>query len=241
MRVLAINGSPNAEKGNTALILGPFLDGMRRAGAEVEMVYSSRIKVSPCSADWSCLARTPGRCIHDDDMTDLYPSLRQADILVIGTPVYVSGMPSPLKSILDRMVALSQPFVELSQGHCFHPSAEGTKSSKVVLVANCGFWELDNFDPLVAQVRGMCRSTSREFAGALLRPHGPTFGMMLRTGAPVGDVLDAATEAGRQLVETGRMSEETLSAVSRPLVSLEAYVQNNNDALRQMMMATSPR
>ena len=29
MKVVAINGSPQGEKGNTALILGPFLEGLK--------------------------------------------------------------------------------------------------------------------------------------------------------------------------------------------------------------------
>ncbi len=32
MKVMAINGSPNMGKGNTALVLDPFLEGMREAG-----------------------------------------------------------------------------------------------------------------------------------------------------------------------------------------------------------------
>ncbi|HEX2986756.1 MAG TPA: flavodoxin family protein [Chloroflexota bacterium] len=239
MKVLAINGSPHCEKGNTALILGPFLEGMRQAGAEVDLAYSWKMKVNPCGSDWSCLARTAGRCIHDDDMRDLYPKLREADILVIAAPVYASGMPSSLKSVVDRMVPLSQPFIELNDGHCFHPLVEGAKGGKVVLVANCGFWELDNFDPMVAQVKGMSRSMGREYAGALLRPHGSSFAMMLRMGAPVGGVLDAAREAGRQLVETGDMSAELQLAVSRPVIPLEEFVRGNNDALRQMLVAST--
>ena len=37
MKVIAFNSSPRMDKGNTALILNPFLEGMREAGAEVEL------------------------------------------------------------------------------------------------------------------------------------------------------------------------------------------------------------
>ncbi|WP_207637584.1 flavodoxin family protein [Desulfotruncus alcoholivorax] len=40
MKVIAINSSPNMGEGNTALILNPFLKGMREAGAEVELFYT---------------------------------------------------------------------------------------------------------------------------------------------------------------------------------------------------------
>jgi multimeric flavodoxin WrbA len=41
MKVLAINSSPRMGRGNTALILNPFLEGMKGAGAEVELFYTS--------------------------------------------------------------------------------------------------------------------------------------------------------------------------------------------------------
>lgn len=44
---------------------------------------------------------------------------------------------------------------------------------KMVLVSNCGFWEMDNFDPLLVHLKALCRNAEAEFVGALLRLHGP--------------------------------------------------------------------
>jgi multimeric flavodoxin WrbA len=49
MKVLAINSSPRMDKGNTALILNPFLEGMKEAGAEVDLFYT-RVHVQRPSA-----------------------------------------------------------------------------------------------------------------------------------------------------------------------------------------------
>ena len=48
MKVVAINSSPNMDKGNTALILDPFLEGMREVGADVELFYTRKMKINPC-------------------------------------------------------------------------------------------------------------------------------------------------------------------------------------------------
>ena len=44
-RIVAINGSAKMEKGNTALVLAPFLDGIREAEASVELFYAKRLDV----------------------------------------------------------------------------------------------------------------------------------------------------------------------------------------------------
>ncbi|MFG1691626.1 hypothetical protein ACGF5M_05690 [Gemmatimonadota bacterium] len=81
----------------------------------------------------------------------------------------------------------------------------------------------------------MCKNVDREFAGALLRPHGPALKSMLEMGLPVTDVIESAKEAGRQLVEEGAMSPETLDTVSRELLPLEAYMQNLNQRFQQAL------
>lgn len=68
MKVLAINSSPRMDKGNTALILNPFLEGMKEAGAEVELFYTSKLKIHPCTSEFNCWIKTPGECLHNDDM-----------------------------------------------------------------------------------------------------------------------------------------------------------------------------
>lgn len=90
---------------------------------------------------------------------------------------------------------------------------EGTKSGKVVLVSSCTFPEMDNFDLLV-HMKGCCKGVAREFAGAVLRPDGDGFMSTVDMGEPVDDILEAAKEAGSQLVGDGKMSGETLATVS---------------------------
>jgi multimeric flavodoxin WrbA len=229
MKAIAFNSSPRMDKGNTAKILDPFLEGMKEEGADVELYYPAKLKIKPCQGELHCWLKHPGRCFQKDDMNDLYPKLHAADIVVLATPVYVDGMSGLMKMLMDRMVPLVQPFIELRDGHCRHTvRSEHKPHGKVVLVSNCGFWEMDNFDPLIVHVKAACRNMAREFSGALLRPHGAAMRIMLEMGIPIDDVVEAARQAGRQLVRTGRMSEETLATISRELMPMETYVAGAN-------------
>jgi multimeric flavodoxin WrbA len=225
MKVVAINSSPHKNEGNTALILNPFLDGIRDEGAEVELIFSRDLNINPCLGDFACMVKTPGHCIQKDDMNWLDPKISQADVVVLASPVYCDGINGPMKNIMDRTLPQILPFFEVHNKHLRHPLREGVKSGKIVLVSNCGFWEMDNFQPLLAHMEAYCKNSHDEFAGALLRPHGPALRNMLEQGMPVKDVLEAAKEAGRQIVRNGEISEETLQIVSRELLTREMYMQ----------------
>ena len=237
MKVLAFNSSPNMENGNTALILNPFLKGMREAGADVELFYTKNLKINPCQSDFNCWFKTLGQCFQKDDMQMLSPKL-DADIIVFATPLYVDGMNGSMKNLMDRMLPLLQPYFQLRDGHCRHPLRVNIEGRQVVLISTCGLWEMDNFDSLVFHMKAICRNMNREFAGALLRPHGSVLKGMLSMGAPVKDIIEAAEEAGRQLVKDRKMSANTLAVISpRPLIPLEVYIQNLNQTFNQLLSA----
>lgn len=235
MKALVINSSPNMDKGNTALILTPFIEGMTQQGAEVDMLYLRKLDVNPCLGDQSCWVKTPGKCLQNDDMQTIYPKLQKTDLVVFATPMYVDGVTGAFKNFVDRLIPTIEPFVELREGHCRHPLREGYRHLKAVLVSSCGFWEMDNFAPLVAHIKAICKNAGWQFAGALLRPHSSALSYMLRKGQPVQDVFEASKEAGKQIVKTGSMKEETLNVVSRELAPIEQYVEILNRHFRKAL------
>lgn len=241
MRVLAFNGSPRMQRGNTARILAPFLEGMEEAGAQVELIYIKKLRINPCQGCFNCWLKTPGQCFQRDDMQALYPKLREADVWVFATPVYVDGPVAPLKNLVDRVIPLLLPFFEMREGHCRHLLPQGHKHGKVVLVANSGFWERDNFDPLLMWMRAVCKNVGREFAGALLRPHGEAMVGLMERGESLDDVFEAAREAGRQLVRQGSMARDTLDAVARDLLPLDVYVEKLNRHFERVLERTRMR
>lgn len=99
------------DKGNTAKILNPFLEGAKEAGASVELFYASQIKPRDCVGDMNCWYKIPGKCHIRDGMQEIYPKLREADILVLATPVYIP-LPGYMQNFINRLCPLMDPYLE---------------------------------------------------------------------------------------------------------------------------------
>ena len=235
-KVVAINGSPRMQKGNTAMILTPFIEGMQEAGAEVELFYAKRLRVEPCTGGMICWYQKPGECHIKDDMQLLYSKLLQAEILVLAAPVYIP-LPGEMQNVINRLVPLIEPLLETREGHTRARFRKEVAIRKMVVVATGGWWEKANLDLVVRVVKEYARVASVEFAGAVLRPHAFLMREVSDTrkkGELTEDgtaVVNAAKRAGEELIKQGVMSEETLEMVSRPLISQEDLRLRYNRAL----------
>jgi multimeric flavodoxin WrbA len=103
MKVLGIMGSPRRQS-NTEILLDKALEGAREAGAEVEKVLVSKLKISPCLEIYAC--RKDGNCAIKDDMQLLYEKLLEADHVIFASPIFFYGITSQAKAIIDRCQAL---------------------------------------------------------------------------------------------------------------------------------------
>jgi multimeric flavodoxin WrbA len=235
MKVLAINGSPHLGNGNTGMILTPFLTGMKDAGAEVETLYTKKLTIKPCLGCLNCWTKTPGRCVITDDMADILIKIKMADILVFATPVYWDGVSGPMKMFMDRMTPLGEPFIEVRDGRSRHPVREGYGHGMVVLVATCGYFELENFDPMITHYKAVAENLERKFAGALLRPNAMSMKPAQHFGIPIDDIFDAAEKAGTELVKDGVFLQETLKNVSRDFMTLEQFQTQANVYFKKVL------
>lgn len=231
MKILVVNGSPNGKKGNTNILQKAFVIGASEEGASVEEIFLNSKKIRPCLGCSACWVKTPGTCVQKDDQSEILEKIKWADTLVLATPLYVDGMTSQAKAFIDRLIPMGNPEFVLLDGHCRHPIL-GDRLTRFALISNCGFHELDNFDALIFHCRRMCLNLGSEYAGHLLRPHGPILAYADVMPEAVGKVLEAANQAGRELVRSGEISQSTMSAVSAELVTKEVYVEMVNSFFR---------
>ena len=237
LKILALNSSPRKDRGGTALLLNTFLEGAKEAKAEIDLIYVDDLKVNSCLGCFTCWVKTPGQCVHKDDMAELLTKLQTADVLILATPVFVDGMTSTLKAVLDRSIPLVQPFFEVRDDHCRHPPLGDRKMNKVVLVSVSGFTELDNFDPMIAHVKAYGKNLNCEFVGAILRPMGAQLQVFKQMGIQVDDIFKAIKQAGKELVQTGTIKPATLNTISRDIVPRDEYIKAINASFQRQLDA----
>lgn len=99
MKTILLNGSPHAE-GNTFLALKKAADMLEAQGIETELIHIGGKQISGCVGCGACFK---GECAFADDFfRDATEKMYAADGLVLGTPVYYSGIAGGFKCFLDR-------------------------------------------------------------------------------------------------------------------------------------------
>ena len=105
MMVLGFQGSPR-KKGNTRYLLSAFMAEAETLGAKTRIIEVAQKNIVPCIGCGLCERK--GICVtKDDDMTqEIYASLREADAVILATPIYFYNAPAQLKALIDRTQTL---------------------------------------------------------------------------------------------------------------------------------------
>ncbi len=100
MKIVAINGSPKP-KGNTYHALKTVCDELEQEGISPKILQVGNMEIKGCIACGRC---KDGYCIYNDDiLKNIIDEIYEADGVLIGSPVYYSGISGTLKCFLDRL------------------------------------------------------------------------------------------------------------------------------------------
>lgn len=106
MKVLLINGSPH-KSGTTSVALAEAARVLEAEGVECETLHIGAEAIRGCSACGYC--KKAGKCVYDDAVNEAAEKFREADGIIVGTPVYYASPNGTLISFLDRLFH-STPF-----------------------------------------------------------------------------------------------------------------------------------
>ena len=107
MKVIAINGSPN-QKGNTWFALKTAGETLISEGIDFEIIHIGHQLIHGCMACKKCRENKDNNCsIRNDNFNQHLTTIREADGLILGSPVYYSGIAGTMKCFLDRLFYVS--------------------------------------------------------------------------------------------------------------------------------------
>lgn len=99
MVIIAFNGSPRPG-GNTELLLNEAVTALRSAGHEVREFKLNLLNIKPCQDCGGCVET--GLCIHSDDMSGIYNAIREAERVILASPIFFYSVSAQAKIMIDR-------------------------------------------------------------------------------------------------------------------------------------------
>ena len=152
-KVLAIVGSPRKE--NTYRLVEAVAKAVaKKTNVETELVHLAEFDIKHCSGCSDYCEKT-GECKIQDDMQKLYPKMKEADVLVVGTPTYYWNVTGLVKDFIDRTNPLYQ--TESLKGKMGAALAVAEEDGQeLALSAISSFFELQKMKQIggIAIVRG---------------------------------------------------------------------------------------
>lgn len=102
MKVVAFNGSPR-KNGNTFHAIQMVAEELEKENIEVEIVHVGNKVIRGCLACGGCSRNMNESCvIKNDEVNEWIEKMKEADGIILGSPVHYSAIAGTMKSFLDR-------------------------------------------------------------------------------------------------------------------------------------------
>ena len=104
-KIIAINGSPRSGW-NTDILVREAAAGAASSGVEIEVIDLYRLeKYTGCVSCFGCKTEGHlGRCVCRDSLHDVLERIRQADGLILGSPVYLGDVSAGFRALYERLI-----------------------------------------------------------------------------------------------------------------------------------------
>ncbi len=120
MNVIILNGNPDAGNKSFDRYIDSILKELAGRGHQARAFALREMNIRFCTGCWTCWFKTPGECMHRDDMPAIYKAAMASDLLIFASPLIMGFMSGLLKRANERLIPLIHPYSEISQGECHH-------------------------------------------------------------------------------------------------------------------------
>ncbi len=106
-KMIVLNGSPR-KNGNTSALTASFRKGAEKNGNTVVEFFLGDMNINGCRGCFGGGKNCESPCVQKDDMEKIYPAYKEADIVVLASPLYYWSISGQLKTAFDRLFAVAE-------------------------------------------------------------------------------------------------------------------------------------
>lgn len=115
-KIIILNGSPRTN-GNTSGLIKAFTEGAESAGNIVTTFHLDSMNINGCKGCFCGRGNEDSPCAQKDDMDKIYPVMKEADVVVMASPLYYWTLSGQLRTAVDRLFALEEGGANILGAH----------------------------------------------------------------------------------------------------------------------------
>ena len=137
MKAIGIVGSPRKD-GNTEIITAHTLRAMDEEGMGTELIRLSGLDIRPCDACMAC--QHEETCLIEDNLLPIYKKMKEADAIILASPVYCGSATALLKALMERTASIAYRNGRLFEGKVGGPLVVAGRAGQNFTLAQITFW-----------------------------------------------------------------------------------------------------
>ncbi len=137
MKVIGIVGSPR-KNGNTEMLTKHTLKAVAEEGLDTDLIRLAGLEIKPCTACMAC--KDQEICSIKDDLFPIYVKMKEADGIILASPVYYGSATSLIKALMERVGYIARWNSEPFQRKVGGPLVVARRSGKNFTIAQLTFW-----------------------------------------------------------------------------------------------------
>ncbi len=233
MKILAINGSHSGKRGYTHFLIEKIFAGAKDAGAVCEEITLAKLKINICKGCSVCnTEKHLQECIYEekDDVAMIFNKMREADIIIYATPIYVFNMSGLLKVFLDRINATgnNKEFKLSESGLFFHHISRDIYSKPFVTLICHDNFENEMSKSVITYFKTFSKFMDAPQVGTIVRRSGKLsgYGMDKEKEKEYPKIIEsymALESAGKELITNGKISKKTQKIASQDIIPVPFF------------------
>lgn len=137
MKAIGIVGSPR-KNGNTELLTAHALKAIAEEGLDTELIRLANLRIRPCNACMLC--QKEERCPIKDDLFPIYLKMKEADSIILASPVYFGSATALIKALMERTGYISRWNGDPFRGKVGGALVVARRAGKNFTLAQLTFW-----------------------------------------------------------------------------------------------------